>query len=70
MDGGSIAVIKLIKEYDSDIDISVVIVTNKCSNLNALKLAEVFELGKKYNLYSVLIRNGKITAKFGDFDKD
>ena len=45
--GGSIAVIKLIKEYDSDIDISVVIVTNKCGNLNALKLAEVFELSKK-----------------------
>ena len=56
------------KEYDSDI--SVVIVTNKCGNLNALKLAEVFELSKKYNLYSVLIRNGKIMSKFGDFDKD
>lgn len=50
------------KEYDSDIDISVVIVADKCGNLNTLKLAEVFELSKKYNLYSVLIRNGKIMA--------
>ena len=63
----SIAVIKLVKAYNSNTILGAV-VTDLKGNLGVLNLASIKELSEKYTLYNAKIVNGSLVSKYRTFE--
>lgn len=64
----SIAIIKVIKKYSSDTNISGAMITDLNGNLMTLKLSDVISIGKQHTLYNAKVVNNRLISKYGEFE--
>ena len=64
----SIAVIKLMKIYDTDKDVVGVVVTTLNGELKTFRFSDIFKLSQKVTLYNAKIINRSLISKYGVFE--